>query len=350
MEEFLSTLQIGAKPKGNLERARELIAEAAALLEEVDRDFVPLVLRRRDRPLSDCRAVWAALPAGRLPAKEPPVKSLIDKSPTLSTMYRGGLNFIDFCRFAKEDLDRASVIAELFDSRHPYWDEFRTAVTQNRPWIKFSPTFEVAPAVQIATLLRAGGILETFRCEVFVKRDSTWAAIDDKKARALLEKFRVRLMFALAPVPQLTTLVSGDWLTAVSLKIVADHLERNDFDFEVYSKVGYETAEGLRKVRGDFDLLVRSHQKVLAVECKSGRLDASRGDFEEMAAKAERLSQVFALNQAGIELTYWLVFNHHLNDRDEIQSRLKGTRLEGLTLEELRGKVITQFGATRTAG
>ena len=87
------------------------------------------------------------------------------------------------------------------------------------------------------------------------------------------------------------------------------------------------TKKDLHPVRGEFDVLARSGDRILAVECKSGRLRESqeRHYFQSLTDKAQRLKRAF--HEVGSEvhdITFWLVYNPHLNRPEQVRAHLDG--------------------------
>lgn len=343
IDELLAGLAMARKPREILTIAKEKISEATVLLEEVDRDYVPLIIARDDRPLSACRAEWAALPVGRIRAVDSSVKHLIARSPTLAAMFRGGLDFLDFHHFGADDLKLAGDIFEIFTESPPAWNDVRRLIAdREQAWLFRKPDFQLVN--QIGKRLRDTKVFSSYGFELCPRKTNRWEPVRDSRSILRLpDDVRLRLTFELTREQWILDLVHGHWLTALALNIVSDHLERNSMDFEAYTKVGYRTAQGLSHVRSDFDLLVCSQDRILAIECKSGSLDASRGDFNECITKAQQLTDAFKATNTNLPLTFWLVYNHHLTKPETVTEHLQQSPMTGVTIEHLRGKVIELF-------
>lgn len=332
------------------DRLGDCRVKAASVLEElidIHENYAPLpTIKEEERPLSIAREAWNALSAGEIDAFHEDAVHLRGLSPSLRTMFQAGIDFQDFYRYSAEEFAVSTELGNAFEKVNGVWDYFKREIGNSASGFEFQQSnFEEVRSF-VAMMKRCGVIGEyEFWTYVFPKKE--WEAVLKPDRIPYFRNPRLRVSVS-DIAPQLMKMVNGHWLTAFAYKIVDDHLSRNNFDFEIYSQVRYKTAEGIENVRGDFDVLARSQGRILAIECKSGRLRErakdDRRDFMEIVTKAERLKAAFEATRSEVnDISFWLVYNPYLNNPESIQKRLNGSMVLPLTPNEIRGEVRKHF-------
>lgn len=346
LEEVLTTLTFARLPRERLEQAREQARAIVATLEDVHDNFAPLIVKKNGRPLTAARNAWNALAAGLIDAKALEVQRLVSTSPSLASMFRGGVDFQDFYRYSRQEIELAADLGQRFDDLHEVWDDFRLNVGRGETGMPFKQE-QCEKVAAFLGLMRKHKVIESYTYWKYLFRDETWEEVKKPDGIRFFKNPRLSVSFTNISRPLMGS-VNGHWLTAFTYQIIEDHLSRNNLDFEIYSQVRYQTAHGGPGVRGDFDVLARSSSRILLVECKAGRLrgreNDNRQDFEELANKAEMLTKALKTNRAEeTDITFWLVFNPRLNAEEHVSAELKGSLIQPLAPQQIRGRVIEHF-------
>ncbi len=139
-------------------------------------------------------------------------------------------------------------------------------------------------------------------------------------------------------------LISGHWFNAYAYYIIDDHLNRNNFDYELYTRVSYTAPAEIFRSGGDFDILSMVGRKILLVECKSSELRGNKDNFLKIIQKTEGIKKVFDLTHTNYyQYVFLLIYNHFSNDQQEILKELEGTGIKPVRPDEIRGTVIELF-------
>lgn len=347
LEAVLSKQTFAKRVKDRLDDCRTKAAAVLDELNDIHENYSPLpVIRNEGRPLSIAREAWNTLPAGEIDALHEDAVRLRGLSPSLRTMFQAGIDFQDFYRYSAEEFAVSTELGNAFEKVNGVWDYFKREIGNNTSGFEFQQSnFEEVRS--FVAMMKRCGVIGDYEFWTYAFQKKEWEAVHKPDRIPYFRNPRLRV--AVSDIaPQLMKMVHGHWLTAFAYKIVDDHLSRNGFDFEIYSQVRYKTAEGIEKVRGDFDVLARSQGRILAIECKSGRLRErardERQDFMEIVTKAERLKAAFEATRSEVnDISFWLVYNPYLNDPENIQGRLSGSMVLPLTPNEIRGEVRKHF-------
>jgi hypothetical protein len=276
------------------------MAELARALDRLD-DFGILCpgddLAKRTR---EARALWAGLPAGdRIDNMAP----LVAASPTLSAMSRAAVTFTGGTRFSQKHIEISRRVgSELSD--------FPQYVSQLAGTSRVSDdgTFLVAAGAvdkleRTLAWMNAQKLIEGFRIEFTHGTGAAAKWLPKAKGRTPAHSRAWRVVRGTVAA-EYRSLLAGDWLTAYAAWIAADQFERLGVAYELFTKLEYELPADLGGGRSDIDVLVRTDDILVCIECKSGNLTASSGKgpsaIEKTVADAARLEKVFS--RLGLEL------------------------------------------------
>jgi hypothetical protein len=137
--------------------------------------------------------------------------------------------------------------------------------------------------------------------------------------------------------PSRLQFLKGEWLNAYVYDIIEDQLRRHEVAFELYTDVSYKAPSDLIRAASEFDVIGRFRDKVVCVECKSGRLDADRGDFDDLVQRTEALRTVLSSMGGGeTHFLFFVVYDPKLNSEEEMRERLEPAAIRPLRPTEVR--------------
>lgn len=345
LQQALAQLPLAVVRKQELE---VLCGTARTLLETLrhfNDEYVPLELASGSSPLDDALRTWEALEPGVLQAGDPAFERLVRVSPCLQRLHRAGITIRSIKKYSPQEIAFATTLGDQFAELSKPWEDVKRRLTSarfHRGAIGAVRSF--LSALENLDVLSAEG----FEVAVFRGANRTWEPIDEGRLPRYEDKKLMRVKLKTGPKAG-QPLVTGEWLNAYAANLVHDHLERNQISHEVYTNVAYKAPPDIINVSGDFDVMVQAAGRAAAFECKSGRLDATRGDYEQIVQKADGLHKVFDLTQAEVPLDTFLLFNPGSTEADEAAKALEGTRVVPVTPEQVRGTVRGLFGSLGSA-
>jgi hypothetical protein len=286
--------------------------------------------------------------AGVLKAGTAEYQSLIDKSETLKALHATGIDIPSITKFSDQEIKLAKGLGDRFQEFYAPLHNF--AVSLNHQARKDGRIFS---NVQNATLddkffgmLQEYGVIDEYRISLFLHRANNWVDLDFKRLPYFKAKTnRIRIDYSLSN-SKYQDLIRGHWFNAYAYHVIDDHLERNRFDYEIYTRVSYTAPADIIRSGGDFDIIAMVGSKVLLVECKSGELkkDNERDDFVKIIEKTEGIRKVFNYTKNNYDdYIFLLIYNHFANTPEELSNHLEGTGIKLVKPDQIRGTVIELF-------
>ena len=95
----------------------------------------------------------------------------------------------------------------------------------------------------------------------------------------------------------------------------------NRFNFELFTRVAYQAPRDIIRSDGDFDIIGKIENRLLFVECKSGKLEANGNsdELDKVVEKTEDLKKVFEESGSEItEFTFLMIYNPFLEENKTI--------------------------------
>lgn len=264
IDEVASAVALQRRPREMLDEIRKDAQGIRERLVDLHENWCALHVAPQ-LTLKPAREQWRALPPGRRPGADPDVAKLLQVSPTLDAMHKGGVDLLSFYKFDAERCALASTIGDAFRDWQFCWDRFKNGLARGESKFELqAQDFEAARGF-LDAMIRAE-VIASYETWMYSHRDKGWDQINPKRIRHLNPRQPIGIKFDLIK-GGLSSFVGGDWLTAYAFQIIDDHLSRNDFDYEIYTQVRYEAPPDVLRVSGDFDVLTRAGQKALLIEC-----------------------------------------------------------------------------------
>jgi hypothetical protein len=194
-------------------------------------------------------------------------------------------------------------------------------------------------------MLKDYGVIDDYGISLFLHKSNKWVDLDFDRLPYLKGKTnRIRIDYMLSNL-EYQDLIRGHWFNAYAYYVIDDHLERNQFDYEIYTRVSYTAPADIIRSAGDFDIIAMVGSQVLLVECKSGEMknDNGRDDFVKIIEKTEGVKKVFDCTKNNYSYVFLLIYNHFANSPEELSEHLEGTGIQPVKPDRIRGTVIELF-------
>jgi len=261
-----------------------------------------------DDDMDGARRLWELVDADQSIAVS---DALISASPTLSTLHRAALTIRSFHRFGDERLRLAGLFGEVA-STHPQYIGL-LASRNSESHKTFQIAADVVPGMtRVLSALSDAGATSGFQLQGYFEPKNGKPFWKDRNSFPISWKPSKWRIWRGEVKSEWTRFLAGDWLTAYAYCIAYDQFMRAGAPFEIYSKVEYQLPSDLGGGRSDIDVLVRTADQVLCIECKSGRVLTSHNGSPSAALKtlrgAERLDQLLDTMEVGLDRTYQLLY------------------------------------------
>ncbi len=273
---------------------------------------------------------------------------LREHSVTLHTLYRKGINVIRIYKFSEEESRLTQKIGQVFFSDHRIIEGLKQSYRMDRNW-----GYLLTPGVHLwktlallRTMAQAGLIEEQHTFSVKWKMEESRKInfnVVKKIAKDSPQKF-IQVNFTFLDKSKHRDLIQGHWFNCYAYQIIYEHLFRNNFDFEIYTRVDYRSPIDIFSARGDFDILAMVDNKILLVECKSGKIDQRHHkQVGEIIQTAQGLKEVFSVTEQEYEYLSVLVYNEHLADEEFLKTAFQDTEFNLVRIGDLRSSITKVF-------
>ncbi|HEY0107112.1 MAG TPA: hypothetical protein VGB91_13595 [Rhizomicrobium sp.] len=287
--------------------------------------------------------LWKGWPANA-PGAKAKIDLLVQASPLLDSLFRRAIDINGMRKFSVQDFGFAIRIGDDYEQFSTGLRDIRRMTDgkegekkgsfkcsdDNRAFIAFLKSAGVAePGLMLLNGERnANGEKKHFKLEWFSDHPPDRSVFTVLKMKSAA-RFR---------------LLQGEWLTAYVYQIIDDHLRRNRESFELYTDVSYRMRGDIGGVAGDFDVLGKVRSRVVCVECKTGFAIAERNTVQAVIDKTTALrAAVDAVSQEKMAFHFYLVFDPHQNDEDEIAALLNGTGIIPLRPDQVRAEIVANI-------
>jgi hypothetical protein len=336
LRQFADRREIGLTIKQEI---RSIIENIQTILNRVteieglyDLDFSDQV----DDLIRDAAEKWDSAEPGKI--KDLVLEDIRKASPMLSELYVRGLDFSSAIKFNNSEVNLSSWIGNNIDEFSDLLYDFRREKRSE----KFPNEWSILTRNRrnLGTLLnelkklgviKGKNMLVQSKAGQWVPFRNEWFRDDpDQKILIAYEKTDNRLF----------NLLKGEWMSCYVQNIMADQLKRHRIPFELYTMVTYHAPADLIRGGSDFDVVGRFRDKIVCVECKSGRLEESYGHFDHIKQRTDDLRRVISSMGAGsLEFLFYVVYDAKLNDENKVRAQFSDQSVMPLKLNEVRAKM-----------
>src|SRR6202035_2426863 len=251
--------------------------------------------------------VWNGMPPG-MHSDTAEIREFINVSPLLDSLFRKGIDITKFYKFSPSEIQLARSLGDRFAEFSGGLSELRRARDGRK---------EPEKTFLMKCMEENGRFLEFLQKEGIGRVDQCRIQKDDKWKPFRLEWFRnneketnVHIVFSVKDQAAFR-LLRGEWLNAYVYNIILDHLTRNRASFELYTDITYRAPADVIRVIGEFDVIGLFQNKLICVECKSGRVTSGKNDTLEAVVEkiADLQKAVGSVSREKVEFLFYLVFD-----------------------------------------
>ena len=272
-----------------------------------------------DDKIDKAADLWDEVEPGSI--RGPTLQSIRSASPLLSTLYVKGIDIERAYKFSEDEARISQWVGNHIDSLSGLLYALRKERRGEKDgeWtINVPLTRSLANSLNY---LAEQGLIKGKK--ILIKsKEGKWSPFkwewfrDDPDARLLIvyEKRNAALL----------NMLHGNWLNSYVYGIIDDQLVRHNIAFELYTEVVYKAPADVIRSGSDFDVIGRFRDTVICVECKSGKLDASRGQFDHIIQRTKDMRTVLSSMGTGeVNFLFYVVYDPEMNTEEEMTARLQ---------------------------
>jgi hypothetical protein len=293
-----------------------------------------------DAKIAEAARLWSEAPDGRL--RGPDLLPLRRASPLLSALYLKGIDLQQAVKFGEEQRKLAQWIGTRFDDLSDLLRAFRKErrnPNDDSEWSAIVPMRKsLAPALrelEKRRVIDGRRLLCRNKERKWVPFELDWLR-DEPESEILVvyEKLNAGLL----------QFMKGEWLNCYVYDIIDDQLRRHDAAYELYTDVSYTAPADVIRAASEFDVIGRFRDKVVCVECKSGRLDPEHGAFEDLIQRTEALRTVLSsMGEGETHFLFFVVYDPTSNPEEEMRRRLEPASIRPLRPTEVRSVMAREL-------
>jgi hypothetical protein len=329
-QRFDAVLDDIASIRADLERLQEVIYLEASSPDDDEMDAA--------------RRLWESVEPGRQTSE---LDALVSKSPTLHTLRRASVTITSVYRYDEAQLELAKLIGKHCGA-HPQYVGLlaRTTTHDGKPNKHFFIARDAVDGVdQLVRALEERGLISGYRIEGQINgRSGPYWREKPKIGNREVSAWRVKK--GAPPDGEAAAFLGGHWLTAYTYSIASDQFEREGKPFEIYANVQYSLPDDQGGGASDIDVLVRTADVLLCIECKTGKVLQSFNGKASAAAKAAanaaRFDELLVGMQVDLTRVYQLVYMTPPGEpKSDVQKAISNGRvsLQVMTPPEVRGMI-----------
>ena len=295
-----------------------------------------------DEKIGDAAKLWQASAPGPIKAKQ--LSEIRQLSPLLSTLYVKGLDIQRAYKFDPLEKEIATWFGTHIDMLSDLLRSFRREQQskEGHEWKILVPMShglkEALELLNKKEVIRTRKILTRNKEKRWVPIKPDWLRDDPGTQVLLIYEKRNSSLF---------NLLQGIWLNSYVNDIIDDQLVRHGVPFELYTQVVYKAPQDVIRTVSDFDVIGRFRDTVICVECKSGKLDARRGHFEEIIQRTEDVRKVLhSMGTGEVSFLFFVVYDPELNSEEEMRTQLESRDIRPLRPNEVRSVMARALEAS----
>jgi hypothetical protein len=368
------------------------LQSALAMLQRINDEVFDLTdISTESEEVRNAAALYNTLPTGLINGE--PLKALYSTpkgSQALNALFQGGLDITSVSKFTPQQMTFAQQLGENFFKYKQAWTWWRYArsnrthmlYTHKRGEKKIFPSFKEGENPrsgcsvdkrihEFARALKQHGAYEGSRPQMLkpaIKAQSLKSSVKgavhanlDLKYIAddtLWEDFKggwdgfnndafgylghVRVVLDKPGANELLDFVNGYWFEAYVQHLFTNTLMRTGKPHEIFTQLKYEVAlTGKGRRSGELDVLVATDDKLVVVECKSGKFE--QADADRVLQRKEDIQEAARQQLQGREMTFVLVQSPRGPDPHDILGNLEAEGIVVLEPEKLIGFAKQHF-------
>lgn len=287
-----------------------------------------------DSQIQTAMQLWGAAPDGKIDGDQ--LQKIRSASPVMSTLYLKGIDILSAYKFSSDETDFARRVGGEIDEASEVLGGLRRARRNPKNPDEWSALIPLRQS-----LSRALDYLENTKAISVLKlliktKEGKWVPFKRNYFRDSASKEQLLLVYRKGDARR-TRLLEGEWLNCYVYEIIRDQLTRHGIPFELYTDLTYRAPKDLIRAASEFDVIGRFRDTVVCVECKSGRLDAARGDFNDICQRTEAVRKVLSvMGERETDFLFFVVYDAAANPPEEMERHLGPSEIHAIQPSQVR--------------
>ncbi|HYD38676.1 MAG TPA: hypothetical protein VEA60_13750 [Allosphingosinicella sp.] len=325
--------EVGKRVREELGELAESVEQIRSRVAEIEGLYAIDFGSDIDSKIEEAEALWRDAPAERL--RGPALLPIRRASPVLSTLFVKGIDIQSARKFSDSEIAFAQWIGTRFDMMSDLLRALRREKRSDKDPTEWSAIVPMRKSLKAALLdLERREVIDGRRMLVRNK-EKRWTPFE---LRWLRDEPETELLLIYEKKdPALLQFMKGEWLNAYVYDIIDDQLMRHEVPYELYTDVSYRAPQDVIRAASEFDVIGRFRDTVVCVECKSGRLDFNRGDFDDLVQRTEAVRTVLSsMGEGETHFLFFVVYEPATNPEEEMRERLEPRSIRPLKPTEVR--------------
>jgi hypothetical protein len=313
---FAARPEVGKRIRPELDEIAVRIEQDRARLAEIEDLYAIDFGSDVDSGIAEAMKLWETAIDGKIAGDALlPIRRV---SPMLSALYLKGIDIKSAYKFSSDQSALARELGTRFDQAADILRAFRSEKRNAKDPGEWSMLVPMRKSVKNILLdLENRGAIEGRQILVRNKQKH-WTPFDLKWLRD--EPETQLLVIYGKKDPGGVQFLRGEWLNCYVADIIRDQLTRHEIAFELYTDVSYSAPADLIRAASEFDVIGRFRDTIICVECKSGRLDADRGDFANLVQRTETMRKVLSsMGDGENRFLFFVVYDPVNNAEEEVR-------------------------------
>jgi Domain of unknown function (DUF1887) len=344
-----------AKAQEKFSKVIDQLQLAKTKLEDINENVMQLTaLNTEAQNLADARSIWKSMPSGLIRGE--PLKELVNKSSlALKFLREGYIDVVELGKFSDSEMKLAQQLGPNFPAFEAVWADWRYNIFSNPDnhflWLRERGETVLDDAEQIVAVKpnkffpKFAKLLEPIYGSYLSKElqgcnrngrqksaeNSDWSPLtwESYEKESWKTNRQVRLLLGKPTNNEFLNFVKGGWFEAYVQYQFSDMLDRLNVPHEVFTRLKYKTTlnqdtEGVDVRRegghfaGEIDVVVSTHEKILFVECKSGKFNME--DAQKVVRRKNVINAALkSTNATSMQVEFLLVHAPRIESDDVIK-------------------------------
>jgi hypothetical protein len=334
IEKAATREDFGPKIKDRISNIQSELKNIVKLTKELE-ELVVLAPEQAELPSGMER--WKQFPAGAQHEKDK-LLPFVQSSSLLDSLYRKGIDIYKIYKFNGREIGAARRVGDKFSEFSEVLSALRRSRKSDEKADERTALLPCNPeSAEFVKFLETEKVLE-FKKFLIKSKEEQWKPFK-REWFSKRQETSVLAVFTIKDAEALRFL-QGEWLNAYVYNIMQDHFSRNQAKFELYTNVSYRAPADVIRIAGEFDVLGRLGNRLICVECKSGRLLTDNGVIASVVTKISDLKKAIDFASATpSDFIFYLIFDHTLNDETKVRAQLENSGIKALRPDQVRAEI-----------
>jgi len=343
---ILTAIEFTGRTEQALKACQEKAAEICVIIEEINTNILSLDAIIPQTRFKENLKFWEKQKAGSITNQD--LVPLRYHSKTLDTLYRKGFDITKVYKFSSVEDSIAKIMGSINTSNPDIINRLKKeydVTNDEMGGLDFSYLVKNKIFKLIGIFEKNGLIIAP--PTYYKKNNDNWVVIkkeDLSKNNRYHVTFQKQLnnedkQYSNGNIKQFVT---GDWFNSWVYQVTVDHLKRNLFDFEIYTKVEFNAPFDIAKTSGDFDIIAMVKNKILCIECKS-KQKIGEEDGHKLIRKTQVIHNIFRDSDQTLKYEFLLLHLEKTKISNQLRDRLRKNEIYPIMVNKLRYELNNIF-------